>query len=173
MAEEAMRGIVRNLIKAMDDPKDLEARSLMMWESTQGGLCDLAGLGDTGLHEFSLPLSALFDLPRGQSLALCMPIVLPEFTRLRPDKVARLHRIFADKEEEVAFLSDKKSSEIVIKSMGEWLKSIGLAGRLSAHGVRAEQLKDLADVINLDRLRHAWGREVSRSEVQELYHRNL
>jgi len=173
MAEEAMRGVVRTLRRAMDEPKDLEARSVMMWESTQGGLCDLAGLGDTGLHAFSLPLSALFDLPRGEALAACMPIVVPEFARLRPDKVARLHRVFAEKEEQIAFLSDKKSCEVVIKGMGEWLKTIGLANRLSTFGVRTEHLKELAGAIDLERLRVAWGRDVSRSEVEELYRRNL
>ncbi len=173
MAEEAMRGIVRNLARAMDEPKDLEARSVMLWESTQGGLCDLAGLGDTGLHAFSLPLSSLFDMPRGEALALCMPIVLPVFAKLRPDKVAHLHRVFADKAEAAAFLSPKKSAEIVIRSMGDWLRSIGLARTLGSFGIRAEQLKELAALIDRDRLRRAWGREVSRSEVEELYHRSL
>ncbi len=173
MAEEAMRGVVGNLGKAMSDPKDLEARSVMMWESTQGGLCDLAGLGDTGLHAFSLPLSALLDLPRGEALAACMPIVLPVFARLRPDKVAHLHRVFAEKDEQAAFLSEKKSSEIVVRRMGEWLQSIGLAGRLGSYGVKPEHLKELARAIDVDRLNRAWGREVSRSEVEELYHSNL
>jgi alcohol dehydrogenase class IV len=173
MAEEAMRGVVRNLRRAMDEPRDLEARSLMMWESTQGGLCDLAGLGDTGLHAFSLPLSALFDLPRGEALAACMPIVLPEFARLAPDKVAHLHRVFAEKDEQAAFLSARKSAEFVIKGMNDWLAGIGLNKRLGAYGIRADHIRDLAASIDIERLRLSWGREVSLSEIQDLYRRNL
>jgi alcohol dehydrogenase class IV len=173
MAEEAMRGVVHNLGRAMDNPRDLEARSVMMWESTQGGLCDLAGLGSIGLHAFSLPLSALLDLPRGESLALCMPIVLPEFAHVRPDKVARLARVFAEDDEEVPFLAQREACDLVIRRMGEWLKSIGLAGRLGLHGVTAETVGELAASIDLVRLKRSWGREVTRAEVKELYGRNL
>jgi alcohol dehydrogenase len=173
MAEEAMRGVVRYLQKAMDDPKNLEARAVMMWESTQGGLCDLAGLGGIGLHAFSLPLSALLDLPRGESLALCMPIVLPEFARVRPDKVARLARVFAENDEEVPFLSNKEACDLVIRRMGEWLKKIGLAGKLGQHGVKTATIRELAASIEVERLKRSWGRSVTRAEVEDLYSRNL
>jgi len=173
MAEEAMRGVVKNLRKAMDDPRNLEARSVMLWESTQGGLCDLAGLGGIGLHPFSLPLSAHLDLPRGDAMALCMPIVLPQFARLRPEKTARLARVFAAEDEDVPFMSPKEACELVLRRMGEWLKQIGLAGRLSQHGVTAKSIPELAAGVDLERLKRAWGRDVSRSEVEELYSRNL
>jgi alcohol dehydrogenase class IV len=169
LAEAAMKGVVRNLKKAMDDPRNLEARSVMMWESTQGGLCDLAGIRGTGLHAFSLPLSALFDLPRGESLALCMPIVIARIAKLRPRKVSRLLSVFEDSGSDGVFLSERESSETAARRMGEWMKEIGLASRLRKFGIGEGALKELAGSINIERLRDAWERDVSRSEIEELY----
>lgn len=168
LAEEAMRGIVKNLNRAIAYPHDLNARSVMLWESTQGGLCDLAGIVGTGLHAFSLPLSALFDVPRGEALALVMPLILDKITELRPHKVARLSRIF-DYEPPVIGNTHGRACRIVSRKLNRFIGQIGMKHHLMDYGIGEHDVKDLAASINYDRLATAWGRKVTPSEVEDAY----
>jgi alcohol dehydrogenase YqhD (iron-dependent ADH family) len=174
MAEEAMRTVVKSLKQTLDNPQNVELRSAMAWASTQAGLCVLAGdTGESALHVFCLPVSALFDVAHGEALALVMPFVLPELAKIRPQKVARLLNMFVDDPGTVKNLSTQAACDLTLQKMDLWLEDIGLKLRFSEYGIQDSDMSALTQSINFTRLTNAWERSITHEEVEELYRQNL
>ncbi len=172
LAKDAMKLVIRHIDRVLTKPEDIEARSAMAWASTQAGFCLLNNSGESGLHVFSLPLSAIFDVSHGEALSACMPMVLAQLAKTVPDKVASIAAVFQQGQDTVG-PSLKDKSPGAVQQMEQWLKDIGLKRRLSDFGIKAADMDTLAKSINLNRLSSAWGRDISISEVKELYQQCL
>ncbi len=78
IALEGMRLVFENLVKAYDNPNDLEARAQMMSAAAMGAVAFQKGLG--AIHSLSHPVGAVYNTHHGTTNAVVMPMVL-EFNR--------------------------------------------------------------------------------------------
>ncbi len=74
IAMEGARLIKNNLLKAVTDGNDLDARTQMLVASSMGATAFQRGLG--GMHALAHPLGALYDAHHGMLNAILMPYVL-------------------------------------------------------------------------------------------------
>jgi alcohol dehydrogenase class IV len=160
LAEDAMRTIIENLEIAMDNGQDMQARSKMMWASTQAAICIGARLNELGLHIFGLPLSAHLGTAHGVSLAVLAPFLLRDAAPHFPEKCDRLTKLLAGN-----IGRDVECAE----AMQRWLREIGLDLSFSDLGVTAELCPKLAQSVNLQRFANTFYKEKTRADVEEFY----
>jgi hypothetical protein len=75
MTEGALRYLVENGRKCIDNPQDYETRANVMWAGSVAHN-DTLGIGrgkDMGTHAIAQVLSALYDTPHGVTIAIIMP----------------------------------------------------------------------------------------------------
>lgn len=74
-AYEGMRLIAANIVTAVRQGQDVEAREKVAMGSLLGGFC-LGPVNTAGVHALSYPLGSMFHLPHGLSNALLLPYVM-------------------------------------------------------------------------------------------------
>ncbi|MBS1512875.1 MAG: iron-containing alcohol dehydrogenase [Bacteroidetes bacterium] len=74
-AYEGMRLIAANIVTAVNDGTNVEAREKVAMGSLLGGFC-LGPVNTAGVHALSYPLGSMFHLPHGLSNALLLPYVM-------------------------------------------------------------------------------------------------
>lgn len=85
LAAKAIELIGKNLVKAVDDNLDVEARSNMALASTTAALAfSQTGVGVA--HSISHPLGALFGIPHGIANAILLPVVMDFNEKECPDR---------------------------------------------------------------------------------------
>jgi alcohol dehydrogenase class IV len=90
IAVEGMRLVKENLVRAVRDGCDLEARGHMLAASQMGSTAFQKGLG--AIHSLSHPVGATLDTHHGLTNAVAMPYVLKFNRAAIDDKIVRLAR---------------------------------------------------------------------------------
>jgi alcohol dehydrogenase class IV len=90
IAVEGMRLVKENLVRAVKDGRDLEARAHMLAASQMGSTAFQKGLG--AIHSLSHPVGATLDTHHGLTNAVAMPYVLTFNRAAIDDKIVRLAR---------------------------------------------------------------------------------
>ncbi|MGE3148936.1 MAG: iron-containing alcohol dehydrogenase [Pseudorhodoplanes sp.] len=88
IAVEAIRLVKENLLAAVKDGKNLEARAHMMTAAAAGATAFQKGLG--AIHALSHPVGAYYDTHHGMTNAVFMPYVLAFNRKAVEDKIKRL-----------------------------------------------------------------------------------
>jgi alcohol dehydrogenase len=88
VAVEGVRLVKENLVRAVKNGADLEARGNMMAAAAMGATAFQKGLG--AVHALSHPIGALYDTHHGLTNAVFMPYVLAFNRRAIEEKIARL-----------------------------------------------------------------------------------
>jgi alcohol dehydrogenase class IV len=86
IALEGMRLVKDNLVKAYEDPGDIEARANMMSAAAMGATAFQKGLG--AIHAISHPIGALYNTHHGTTNAVVMPMVLDMNRKAIKDRMA-------------------------------------------------------------------------------------
>ena len=92
LAEAALRTEIGAARKALEDPRDYEARANLMWVSSFA-LCGMLNNGkktDWASHCIQHPLSALYDVAHGAGLAVVHPAYLEYICPEAAPRLARL-----------------------------------------------------------------------------------
>ncbi|MCU0271638.1 MAG: iron-containing alcohol dehydrogenase [Acidimicrobiales bacterium] len=139
LAEQSMRLVAQYLERAVDNGKDLEARSAMTVASALGGLAkEQSGLGI--LHAVAMPLGYLYDLHHGYLCAALMAATL-DFNRSAVlEKTAWVARTFG-----VERADDEGAAAQAGAAITALNERIGLGMRLTEAGVRAEDHDRIVD----------------------------
>lgn len=132
IALEGMRLAWENLPKVVADGADLEARGHMMSAALMGATAFQKGLG--AMHALAHPVGAVFNTHHGMTNAVVMPAVL------RFNRAAIEQRIDAA----AAYLAIKGGYDGFYEAVLAMRASLGVPDRLSALGVSAERIDDLA-----------------------------
>ena len=131
LAREALRLLSANLIKAIREPRNVEARSAMLLGAHLAGLA-FANAPVAGVHALAYPLGGIHHLPHGLSNALMLRVVLQHNSEAARELYAELAPILAPECEGQG--SQAKCAALIDRLDGLVLAS-GLKPRLRDHGI--------------------------------------
>lgn len=138
IALEGIRLIVDALPKACANGKDLDARGNMLVAAAMGAIAFQKDLGV--VHSLAHPLSSICGMHHGLANALCL-VAGMKFCAARKPGLYRRVGIACGLE--TLRLSDAEADARTIQFVADFLKGIGLDGRLSQHGVTAAHVESL------------------------------
>lgn len=166
LAPAAIRLLVRNLPLAVDDARNLEARSAVAWAGTLAGLC-VANVGTTLGHALARALCGHFPQVRqGQALAAVYPAFVRHTYDASVERFAAVGRLLN------AALHEKRERVAALRCCTEldrFLKRIGLWIGLDDLGVSAKQMKAVVGHCMALPDGKANPRVASKARVRELY----
>ena len=139
-AREALRLLSANLIKACEQPTDIDARSAMLLGAHLAGLA-FANAPVAGVHALAYPLGGIHHLPHGLSNALMLRPVLQHNSEAARDHYAELAMILAP---ECAGQGSQAQCALLIERLDAMVVDSGLAPRLRDHGIPADDIPMLA-----------------------------
>ena len=165
LCEAVLRNIRTNLVDALEDLENYQARSNLMWDATVAlnYLLGMGKLGDWQSHQIEHALSAWYDIPHGAGLAIVHPNLLYYIRKEAEHKLAR----FAVRVWDIdpAGKSQEELALAGIKATRDFFNSIGAPATLGDVGIPAEAIDKLADSTNLI---EAGYRALDRQDVVEI-----
>jgi alcohol dehydrogenase class IV len=161
IALEGIRLIGSSLEKAVNDP-DPVSRSSMMIASLMGAVAFQKGLGV--VHSLAHPLSSLVDMHHGLANAICLPYGMEFNIEGFEDRFAILAQ---------ALGLGKTSGEAVVQALFAFNEKIGLPTRLSAEGVKEEQIVTLSGLAAEDFAHPNNPKPVSKADFHQMYQKAL
>ncbi len=159
MTANTIATVIEQLPRALRQPDDMEARARMSWAATQGALCVLAPMGESGLHIFGLAVSAVIDAAHGRALAAVMPPVLADLAGGYPERAARL----------AGMLGDEERADRAVPAMVRWLEEIDMRVTLADLGADESDLPALVAATSRQRLDGGYHRPMDEADVRAIY----
>lgn len=150
ISEALMRGVIRDLRAAIQNPEDYTARSNLMWESTmaENRIIKLGKRMDFECHQMEHQLGAYTNCNHGAGLAVLHPVYYRHIYR---DGLPKFQR-FAVNVWGIP-LEGKTGEELAragVEALAEFIREIGLPTTLRELGVDdSTDLKSIADSCNL------------------------
>ena len=164
-AYEGMRLIADNIVTAVTDGQNIDAREKVAMGSLLGGFC-LGPVNTAGVHALSYPLGSAFHLPHGLSNALMLPYVM-EYNI--PAAVNRYASVA------VAIGCEKQSTNELtayagVQKIRELIKDCGIPSTLREVGVTESAIPQLAkDAMKIQRLLKNNPREITELAAIEIF----
>jgi len=166
LAREALRMLNDNLLTAIQQPGNIQARSAMLLGAHLAGLA-FSNAPVAGVHALAYPLGGLHHLPHGLSNALMLRHVLAHNLEAARDHYAELAEII---EPDCAGQGSQARAALLIERLDGLAKSSGLSLRLRDHGIGQEEAPVLArEAMKQTRLLVNNPCEISESDAQRLY----
>jgi len=142
LAEEAVRKMKDYLKIALEDPRNLEARTNLLYASMLGGIAiDIGGVHI--VHSLEHGFSGLIpNLPHGAGLAIVGPYVAYYIHKAVPEESARILRILDPSIKPVS-----EDAEKAVKIIQEFQRKHGFEQRLSDYGIREVDLEKVVEFV--------------------------
>ncbi|MBC9177007.1 iron-containing alcohol dehydrogenase [Pseudoroseomonas ludipueritiae] len=162
---EAMRLAAAHLPRAVEDGRDIEARSAMMLASY------LAGHGITlkgvdAIHGLSTPVESLTDCTHADSLAVICPHVMRFNLPAAGGRYARIARMIGVAAEGEP---DMTAAERLMAHLTGLRDRFGMPSRLGALGVQPSMIPELARQAQLSAATHGNARPLDAAAASALY----
>ncbi|WP_439133431.1 iron-containing alcohol dehydrogenase [Pseudomaricurvus sp.] len=166
LAKEALRLMGDNIVTAVQDGSNLEARQNMLLGACMAGQA-FANAPVAAVHALAYPLGGHFHIPHGLSNSLVLPHVL----RFNASAAAALYAELCDVLLPGSNLnSDSEKTDALVQYLEDLIKTVGLPATLKEAGVTEESLETLAsDAMLQQRLLINNPREVSESDALSIY----
>lgn len=166
IALEGITLIGKYLAQSVAEPENLEARQGMLVAAMMGGIAFQKDLGAT--HSMAHPLSNLCHLHHGLANAICLVEVMRWNSKRQPGLYARVG---------TALGLDPQTTDQADDPIIEWVAKLidqcGIQTGLRHHGVKQEQLNDLADLAIKDSCHQTNPVPMNREDFLTLYQRCL
>ncbi len=164
-AYEGMRLIASNIVQAVRNGTDEEARSQVAMGSLLGGFC-LGPVNTAGVHALSYPLGSMFHLAHGLSNALLLPYVM-EFNI--PAAVCRYAQVATalgcEREQGCA-----ETAANGVQKIKELIRECGIPERLRDVGIPQDAIPQMADdALKITRLLKNNPRDITREDAIAIY----
>ena len=157
IALEGLRIGARALATAVAEPGNLQARADMMMSSMMGAIAFQKDLGS--VHACAHALGAICDMHHGLANALMIDTVLAWNFEAEPRKFDEMAHVAGISGGGFAFV--------------DWLRhlkqQIGITGGLAAHGVRPEQVQQLAPLADIDFTSQTNPRTATEADYERLF----
>lgn len=166
LAREALRLLAANLLTAIGEPENIDARAAMLLGAHLAGLA-FSNAPVAGVHALAYPLGGLHHLPHGLSNALMLRHVLAHNAEAAREHYAELAGIVAP---ECARQGSQARAALLIERLDSLVRESGIATRLRDHGIAADDVPRLArEAMKQTRLLVNNPCEISESDAQRLY----
>jgi alcohol dehydrogenase len=122
-----------------------DAWAELMWSGTiaHNNLLNTGRVGDWGSHDLEHELSAAYDIAHGAGLAVIFPAWMKFSYKHDPARFAQLAgRVWGI---DTGYMESERAALAGIARLEEFWASLGLATRLSALGIGAERIPEMAD----------------------------
>ncbi len=162
VALEGVRLAAQALPVAVKNPKDLEARGSMLMTSMMGAIAFQKGLGLT--HSCAHSLGTVADLHHGLANGVMIDHALAFNVPVVPERF----RVLA----QVAGLQDT-SPDAFLRWLTQLKAQLGIAAKLSAHGISADQIARLAQTAFEDSCHLNNPRAVTRADFEAIFRQAL
>jgi len=162
---KAIELIAANLVKAVEEPKNIEARSNMALAQYIAGM----GFSNVGLgivHSMAHPLGAFYDTPHGVANALLLPFVMEYNAPAAVDKYRLIAKAMGVCEEN---MDNEQAVLSAINAVRNFSITIGIPQKLNEIGVKEADLPALAQSAFNDICTGGNPREVTVAALLELY----
>ena len=164
-AYEGMRLIAANIVAAVNNGGDTEAREKVAMGSLLGGFC-LGPVNTAGVHALSYPLGSMFHLAHGLSNALLLPFVMEYNIPASPKKYAAVAVALGCERE----AHDKATACAGIRKVKELIKACGIPSSLNEVNVPASAIPQMAaEAMKIQRLLKNNPREITEQDAIEIY----
>jgi alcohol dehydrogenase class IV len=164
IALEGIRLIVEALPRACRDGNDLDARGKMLVAAAMGAVAFQKDLGAT--HSLAHPLSTICGMHHGLANALCLVAVMRQIAERKPGLYRRIGIACGL---DVVKVSDAEADRATIEFIRVFLAELGLDSKLSAHGVRADQIEALTQQAFEDQCHLTNAVPVTAADLKSLY----
>ncbi len=168
-AYEGMRLIAANIVTAVKDGKNVEAREKVAMGSLLGGFC-LGPVNTAGVHALSYPLGSIFHLVHGLSNALLLPYVMEYNIPAATKKYADVAIALGCERQ-----ADYKATACAgVKKIKELIKACGIPATLKEVNVPESAIPQMAaDAMKIQRLLKNNPREITETDAIDIYTRAL
>ena len=140
LAREAFRLLTGNLLTAIEEPRNVEARSAMLLGAHLAGQA-FANAPVAGVHALAYPLGGIHHLPHGLSNALMLRVVLQHNSEAARELYAELAPILAP---ECEGQGSQARCAALIDGLDRLVGASGLKPRLRDHGIGESDIPLLA-----------------------------
>lgn len=141
VAEKAIALVGQHMVRAVERPDDLEARSGMALAALLAGLA-FSNIGVALVHALEYPIGGATHCSHGEGNGLLLPYVMRYNLPLRKREFARIAELLG---RNVRGLSEDEAAEQAIVAVEELKTAIGIRPRLRDLGVRQDQLRTFAE----------------------------
>ena len=167
IAEALMRGVIRDLRAAVQNPQDYTARSNLMWEATmaENRILKLGKQTDFMCHQMACQLGAYMDCNHGEGLAVLQPVY---YRHIRQDGLSKLQR-FASNVWNISAEGKTEEEQALagVEALADFIKEIGIPTTLRALGAdRNTDLKQIADSCSISAGSY---RQMTHREILEIF----
>ncbi|WP_405511621.1 iron-containing alcohol dehydrogenase [Spirosoma sp. KNUC1025] len=164
-AIEGMRLIAANIVQAVRNGADEEARTQVAMGSLLGGIC-LGPVNTAGVHALSYPLGSMYHLAHGLSNALLLPYVM-EFNI--PASVCKYAQVAValgcERADDCA-----KTAARGVQKIRDLIRECGIPARLRDVNIPFEAIPTMADdALKITRLLKNNPREITREDAIAIY----
>lgn len=164
----ALKGIellAKNLLRAVKDGNDLEAREACALGSLYGGLC-LGPVNTAAVHALSYPLGGEYHIPHGLSNAILLPSVM-KFNR--PANLKKYAEVAVAMGAPVG-QNDDETAQNGVDFIYQLSEAVGIPSKLTDIGIPQEAVPHLAKAaMEVQRLLKNNPREVTEQDAINIY----
>ncbi|MBS7564920.1 iron-containing alcohol dehydrogenase [Mucilaginibacter sp. Bleaf8] len=147
-AYEGMRLIAANLVKAVKQGNDEEARTQVAMGSLLGGFC-LGPVNTAAVHALAYPLGSMFHLAHGLSNALLLPHVMQFNMEAAPERYASVAIALGCERQ----IDDWDTALKGIEKIKQFMQECGVPARLRDVGIPEDAIPQMAeDAMKITRL---------------------
>lgn len=166
IAEKAIALAGEHLVRAVEEPDNLTARTGMALAATLGGLA-FSNVGVALVHAMEYPIGGAVHCSHGLGNGLLLPYVMRFNLPARKAAFARVAKLLG---RQVQGVELEVAAEAAVTAVEETRERIGIPRRLRELGVTEEQLPGLADkAFAVKRILRVNPRMPSREEILEIY----
>ena len=164
-AYEGMRLIAANIVQAVQNGADEEARTHVAMGSLLGGFC-LGPVNTAGVHALSYPLGSAFHLAHGLSNALLLPYVM-EFNYVAAPKRYADVAVALGCERDA---DDQSTALKGIEKIRSLISACGIPARLRDVGIPKEAIPQMAvDAMKITRLLKNNPRPITEKDAIDIF----
>ena len=164
-AYEGMQLIAANIVTAVKEGTNIEAREKVAMGSLLGGFC-LGPVNTAGVHALSYPLGSIFHLAHGLSNALLLPYVMEFNIPATTKKYAEVAIALGCERQ----ADDKTTACKGVRKIKELIKACGIPATLGEVSVPESAIPQMAaDAMKIQRLLKNNPREITEQDAINIY----
>ena len=144
LIEGAIRALLVNAKRLIEDPKDINARAEIQWLASvaHNNFLDAGRIADWGSHRIEHELSAQYNITHGEGMAIVFVAWTKYIAQIKPWRLALLaSRVYG---KDPYDFDEKERALLLSEELERFFKSLGLKTRLSELGITDKDFETMA-----------------------------